>query len=78
MLSAIVLLEGDPPSQSQISGRLKPVSLKNFPVFNAILSILTSFPVPADDDVLRVMRGVRFAPDIVFFLMAKKLSFSLI
>ena len=26
------------------------------------------------DDVLRVMRGVGFAPDIVFSLMAKKLN----
>ena len=32
----IVLLEGEPPSQSQISGRLKQVSLNNFPVFSTI------------------------------------------
>ena len=32
----IVLLEGEPPSQSQISGRLKQVCLENFPVFSAM------------------------------------------
>ena len=48
MLRVIVLLEGEPPSQSQISGRLKQVSLRNFPVFSTIIpSILTSFPVTA-------------------------------
>ena len=36
MLRIIVLLEGESPSQSQISGRLKQVSLKNMPLFSAI------------------------------------------
>ena len=36
MLRVVVLLEGEPLSQSQISGRLKQVSLKNYPVFSAI------------------------------------------
>ena len=36
MLRGSVLLEGDPPSQSQISGRLKQVCLKIFSVFSAI------------------------------------------
>ena len=50
-----------------------------------IPSILTRFPVPADekrqgwwDGVLWVLRCVGFASDIVFSLMAKKLNFSLI
>ncbi|MGH0165412.1 UNVERIFIED_CONTAM: hypothetical protein FKN15_049235 [Acipenser sinensis] len=48
MLRVIVLLEGEPPSQSQISGRLKQVSLKNFPVFSAIHHSFNSdqFPSP--------------------------------
>ena len=48
MLRVIVLLEGEPLSQSQISGRQKQVSLNNFPVFSAFIipSILTSYPVP--------------------------------
>ena len=46
MLRVIVLLEGEPLSQSQISGRLKQVSPKNFPVFSAIHpSILQFWPV---------------------------------
>ena len=50
MLRAIVLLEGETPSQSQISGRQKQVSPKNFPIFSAIIpSILTSFPVPDNE-----------------------------
>jgi hypothetical protein len=47
--------------------------------------ILTSVPVPAattmlhcGDGILGVMRGVGFAPDIAFSLMAKKLNFNLI
>ena len=73
-LRVIVLMEGEALSQSQISGRLKQASLKNF-----LPSILTSFPVPADeehppqhdaaitllhcgDGVLGVMKGVGFAP----------------
>ena len=36
MLRVIVLLEGEPLSQSEISRRLKPVSLKNFHVFSAM------------------------------------------
>jgi hypothetical protein len=40
MLWAIVLLEGEPPSQSQISLYLVP---------SIIPSILTSFPVLADE-----------------------------
>ena len=48
MLRVIVLLEGEPPSQSQISGRLKQVSLKNFPVFRATHHSFNSdqFPSP--------------------------------
>ncbi|MGH0151073.1 UNVERIFIED_CONTAM: hypothetical protein FKN15_027343 [Acipenser sinensis] len=48
MLRVIVLLEGEPPSQSQISGRLKQVSLKNFPVFSSIHHSFNSdqFPSP--------------------------------
>ncbi len=48
MLRVIVLLEGEPLSQSQISGRLKQVSLKNFPVFSAIHHSFNSdqFPSP--------------------------------
>jgi hypothetical protein len=51
MLKVIVLLEGEPPSQSQISGRPKQVSVKNFTYLapSIIPSILTSFPVPADE-----------------------------
>ena len=94
MLRVIVLLEGEPPSQSQISGRLKQVSLKNFPVFSTIHHSLNSdqFPSPCQwktcpqhdaattmlhcgDGVLGVMRGVGFAPDIAFSLIAKKATF---
>ena len=95
MLRVLVLLEGEHLPQSQISGRLQQVSLKNNLCLapSIIPSILTSFPVPADekhphtmmlplpcftDVVLGVVRGVRFVPDIVFFLLAKKLNFSLI
>ena len=97
MLSAIVLLEDEPPSQSQISGRLKHVSLKNFPVYSAIHHSFNSdqFPSPCrwktspqhdaattmlhcGDDALGVMRGVGFAPDIAFSLVAKNIEFSLI
>jgi hypothetical protein len=48
MLRVIVLLEGEPPSQSEISGRLKYISLKNFPVFSAIHHSFNSdqFPSP--------------------------------
>ncbi|MGH0136322.1 UNVERIFIED_CONTAM: hypothetical protein FKN15_021728 [Acipenser sinensis] len=48
MLRVIVLLEGEPPSQSQIFGRLKHVSLKNFPVFSTIHHSFNSdqFPSP--------------------------------
>jgi hypothetical protein len=48
MRRVIVLLEGEPLSESQISGRQKQVSLNNFPVFSAIIipSILTNYPVP--------------------------------
>ena len=48
MLRVIVLLEAEPPSQSQISWRLKQVSLKNFPVFSAIHHSFNSdqFPNP--------------------------------
>ena len=48
LLRVIVLLEGEPPSQSQISERLKQVSLKNFPVFSAIHHSFNSdqFPSP--------------------------------
>ena len=51
MLSVIVLLEGEPPPQSQISGRLKQVSLKNFPVFSAIHHTFNSvqFPSPWEE-----------------------------
>ena len=96
MLRVIVLLEGEPPSQSQISGRLKQVSLENFPIFSTIHHSFNSdqFPSPCrwktspqhdaattmlhcGDGILRVMRGVGFAPDIAFSLMAKKLNFSL-
>ena len=51
MLRVIVLLEGEPPSQSQISGRPKQVSLNNFPVFSTIHHSLNSdqFPVPGDE-----------------------------
>jgi hypothetical protein len=74
MHRVIVLLEGEPLSQSQISGRLKQVSLEIFLVVSAIIpSNLTHFPVLADKKhgVLRVMRGVGFVPDIAFSLMAK-------
>ena len=52
MLRVIVLLEGEPLSKSQISGRLKQVSIKSVPVFSTsiIPSILTSFLVPADGE----------------------------
>ena len=48
MLRAIVLLEGEPPYQSQLSGRLKQGSLKNFSVFSAIHHSFNSdqFPSP--------------------------------
>ena len=48
MLRVIILLEGEPPSQSQISGRLKQVSLKNVPVFSATNHSFNSdqFPSP--------------------------------
>ena len=80
MLRVIVLLEGEPPSQSQISGRLNQVSLKNFSVFS---SIHHSFHSAVSHPhsmmlVLGVMRGVGFAADIAFSMMAKKLDFSLI
>jgi hypothetical protein len=39
MLRVIVLLEGESPSQSQISGRLKQVSLKNVLFIYIIFSI---------------------------------------
>ena len=97
ILRVIVLLEGEPLSQSQISGRLKQVSLKNFPVFRAVHHSFNSdqFPSPCrlktspqhdaattmlhcGDGLLRVMRGVGFAPDIAFPLMVKKLHFCLI
>jgi hypothetical protein len=45
MLRVIVLLEGFPQSYSQISGRLKQISLYLAP--SIIPSLLTSFPVPA-------------------------------
>ena len=47
MLRVIVLLEGEPPSQSQISGRLKQVILKNFPVFSAIHHSFNSDQLPS-------------------------------
>ena len=51
MLRVIVLLEGEPPSQSQIFGGLKQVSLMNFPLFSIIHHSFNSdqFPVPADE-----------------------------
>ena len=51
MLRVIVLLEGEPQSQSQISGRLKQVFLKNFPVFSTIQYFLNSdqFPSPCHE-----------------------------
>ena len=97
MLRVIVLLEGEPPSQSQISGRLNrfPSRISLYLATSIIPSILTSFPIPADgktspqhdpattrlhcgDGGLGVMRGVGFAPDIAFSLMAKKLNICLI
>ena len=82
MLRVIVLLEGEPPFQSQISGRMKHVSLKNFPVFSAIHFSFNSDQfdkspqhdvattvLHCGDCVLWVMRGVGFAPDIAFSLM---------
>ena len=87
MLRVIVLLEGEPPSQSQISGSLKQVSLKNFPVFSVIHHSFisgqflspcrwkTSPPLHCGDGGLRVMRGAGFAPDTA---LSKKLHLSLI
>jgi hypothetical protein len=103
------MLEGEHPSQTQISGRLKHVSLMNFPVFSAIHHSLNSDQFSSNLQmkniptawwwqhhaegmffigrlletwselcVLGVMRGVGFAPDITFSLMANKLHFSLI
>ena len=50
MLRVIVLLEGEPLSESQISGRLKhvPSRITLYLEPSVIPSILTSFPVPAD------------------------------
>ena len=45
MLRVIVLLEGEPQSQSQISGRLKQVSLKN--VFSSIHHSFNSYQFPS-------------------------------
>ena len=89
----IVLLEGEPPSQSKISGRLK----QNVPVFRSVHHSFNSdqFPIPCrwktspqhdaaitmlhcGDGILGVMRGLGFATDIVFSLLAKKQHFSLI
>ena len=48
MLRVIALLEGELMSQSQISGRLKQISLKNVPVFSTIHHSFNSdqFPSP--------------------------------
>ena len=50
MLRVIVLLEGEPLSLSQISGRLKrfPSRIPLYLAPSVMPSILTSFPVPAD------------------------------
>jgi hypothetical protein len=63
MLKVIVLLEGEPPSQSQISGRM---SL--YLAASIIPSILTSFPVPADGEKhpYSMVLPPRFTVGIVF------------
>ena len=49
MLGVIVLLEGESPSQSQIYGRLKQVSLKNFPVFKGKHLNVLEWPCQSPD-----------------------------
>jgi hypothetical protein len=63
MLRVIVLLEGEPPSQSQIFGRLKlsRISLNLAPSINLFTTMLH-----CGDCVLGLMRGVGFATDSVF------------
>ena len=92
MLRVIVLLEGEPPSQSQTETGLPqefpciylhPSFLKFWPVSQSLpLKNIHSMILPTQcftvDDVLGVMKGVGFAAVIAFSLMAKKLNFSLI
>jgi len=84
MLRVIVLLEGEPPSQSQITSRLTQLLCQNIPVypFSIFPSTQTSFPVPAAGKTSPWWCSwgdgmCRFAPEMPFSLVAAKFNLSL-
>ena len=81
MLRVVVLLEGEPSSQSEVLSTLEQVYIKD-------LLILTSLPDPAaektspEDDAATTMihhrDGARFHPDVTHGIQAKEVNLGFI